>query len=1020
LVLAAGEAPKGDFNVRQAPQDPENPMKEKPTSMTVHIATRQRPQARHLRHANFRHCFQISAAVLLLGSPLSFAADLLRWDVDRTTQFEGTTAVATAVVAGVSGSKINGGGTAGDPSSPANTWNRTFAASADFAAAQTAGNHFSFTTTIASGYTATFTGVTVLTLSKTSNAPTSAGLFYSTDDGVTFTQTGTTSGTSTGAGTAAAFSSTMSVTPLVVAGGESGKTVRWRIVVFGLAGRIGIIKNNAASIDLALTGTSVPDIAIPMLLWTGTGGNNWNTLAENTNWADTLQADAPAPFIVNNNVTIAIPATIAVDAGGVTAGTVTVANPTGTVAITDGSIGALSLTKNEAGTLSLAGNHVFADGVTIGGGVLQAESNTALGVEPIAISGATLKTTTGATALSNPMSLGISGGTIDTDGNVTFSGNITGTSTGRRFLKTGSGELTLSGTLGAQISAPIDLDIAAGSVVLSGTSKQKNVGGFNSFNGNLTLNGSVLMLHGSTVTGTGSIIAANAASSITSRLNEGAVNIANPVVLNSNLSLESPSGNNQMTLSGPISGDYGLIKKGNGTVELSGTSTYLGSTTINASSLRLRVLANGGEASSIGASSAAPGNLVLAGGTLQYTGAAATTTDRQFTIGTSGGGIASIGTGVVNFSNPNSIIMTAPATIAADALTGGVTYRIVTSGDTDFTLIGASDSAPGTVFVATGTGIGTGTVVSFGSSRTFLVSGTASGTNRLALQIPDGINGPTLLGKTGVTTWSLTGNNTYTGATSIAAGTLRIDGNQSAAAGLITVASAAALGGNGISGAPVILQSGGGLTARISDWTGNAGTGYDDLTVASLDAASVPMTLVIDATALANFSETSKSFTILNTGGITNFSAANVTITAPGFAGTGTWSVAETTGSLVLSYTAPDPSYSTWATANGISGELASGDFDKDGLSNLVEYALGLNPTTSSVPPGSFNGSLLSFTKGTEAKANGDLTYEIEQSSDLSEWVVVVPHNAESLEISHTLPSGLTKEFARLKVTQLP
>jgi autotransporter-associated beta strand protein len=992
----------------------------KPLPTILAFATPSRPRVCQNRHARFLHCFHVSAMALVLGIAHSSAADLLRWDVDKTTQSVGTSAAATAAVAGVSGSVINGGGAPGDPSSPANTWNRNFAVSADFDTAQTAGNYFSLTTTIAAGYTANFTGVTILTLSKTSNAPTSAGLFYSTDDGVTFTQTGTTSGTSTGAGTAAAFSSTMSVTPLVVAGGESGKTVRWRIVVFGPAGRIGIIKNNAGSIDLALTGTSVPDIAIPMLLWTGTGGNDWNTLAENTNWADTLQSNSPAPFIVNNNVTIAIPATIAVDAGGVIAGTVTVANTTGTVAITGGSIGALSLAKNEAGTLSLAGNQVFANGVTIGGGVLQAESNTALGVEPIAISGATLKTTTGATALGNPLKLGISGGTIDTDGNVEFAGNITGTLTERRLLKTGTGELTLAGTLGVQITAPIDLDIATGSVVLSGTSKQKNVGGFNSFNGNLTLNGSVLMLHGSTVSGTGSIIAANAASSITSRLNDGPVSIANPVILNSNLNLESPNGNNLMTLSGPISGDYGLIKKGNGVVELSGTSTYLGSTTINASNLRLRVLANGGEASSMGASAAAPGNLVLAGGTLQYTGATATTTDRQFTIGTSGGGIAAIGTGVVNFSNPNSIIMTAPATIAADALTGGVTYRIVTSGDTDFTLIGASDSAPGTVFVATGTGIGTGTVVSFGSSRTFLVSGTAPGTNRLALQIPDGINGPTLLGKTGVTTWSLTGNNTYTGATSIAAGTLRIDGNQSAATGLITVASAAALGGNGISGAPVILQSGGGLSARIADWTGNAGTGYDDLTVASLDAASVPITLVIDTAGLVNFSETSKSFTILNSGGVTNFNAANVTITAPGFVGVGSWSIAEAAGSLVLSYTAPDPSYSTWATANGISGAPAAGDFDGDGLTNLVEYALGLNPTSSSVPPGAFDGSQLSFTKGTEAKANGDVTYEIEQSSTLTGWVVVVPNNPASSGISYTLPSGQTRDFARLKVTQLP
>jgi autotransporter-associated beta strand protein len=980
------------------------------------------PCARALQPSNsaVRQRIRATAAALMLTSGLGSAADLLQWDVNNTTQSAGTTAAATAVVAGVSGSVINGGGTAGNATSPANTWNRTFAATTDFDAAQAAGNYFSFTTTVAAGYTATFTGVRVLTLSKTSTAPTSAGLFHSTDDGATFTQTGSTSGTSTGSGTAAAFSSTMSVTPLVVAGGESGKTVRWRIVLFGPAGRIGIIKNNPASIDIALTGTSVPDNAIPMLLWTGAGGTDWNTVAENTNWADTLQGNAPAPFIVNSNVTIDIPATIAVDPAGVIAGTVTVANPTESVALAGGSIEALSLTKNEAGTLTIGGNNVFTSGVSVGGGLLQAESDTALGTGLISISGATLKTTTSAAIFSNPLSLGISGGTIETDGNVEFTGNITGTSTGRRFLKTGAGELTLSGTLGVQISAPIDLDIAAGSVVLAGTGRQKNVGGSNAFNGNVTLSGSVLMLHGSTVTGSGSIIAASAASSITSRLNEGPVSVANAVVLNTNLNLESPSGNNQLTLSGQISGDNGLVKKGNGTVELTATSTYLGSTTINASNLRLRVMANGGEASSMGASPASPENLVLAGGTLQYTGASAATTDREFTVGTEGGSITAIGTGVLHFSSSNSIVMRAPATLAADALISGATYKIVTAGDTDFTLVGAPDSAPGTVFVASGPGIGTGTVVTFGSSRQFLLGGTNAGTNILALRIPDAINGPTLLHKAGVSTWSLTGTNTYTGATSIAAGTLRIDGDQSAATGLITVASAAALGGNGISGAPVVLQSGGRLAARITDWTGTAGIGHDVLSVAGLDAGSVPITVTIDTTGLVNFSETSKSFTILHTGGIANFDPANVTFATTGFAGTGTWSIAEASGSLVLSYTAPEPSYATWATVNGISGEPASGDFDKDGLSNLVEYALGLNPSTSSVPPGTFDGSQLSFAKGAEAAANGDVTYEIEQSTDLSGWIVVVPNNPASPNISYTLPSGQPRVLARLRITQVP
>lgn len=47
-------------------------------------------------------------------------------------------------------------------------------------------------------------------------------------------------------------------------------------------------------------------------------------------------------------------------------------------------------------------------------------------------------------------------------------------------------------------------------------------------------------------------------------------------------------------------------------------------------------------------------------------------------------------------------------------------YVIVTAGDTDFTLVGAADSTPGTIFTATGVGTGTGT------ARKILVISTVS------------------------------------------------------------------------------------------------------------------------------------------------------------------------------------------------------------------------------------------------------------------------------------------------------
>ncbi|WP_367875080.1 beta strand repeat-containing protein [Luteolibacter sp. Populi] len=119
----------------------------------------------------------------------------------------------------------------------------------------------------------------------------------------------------------------------------------------------------------------------------------------------------------------------------------------------------------------------------------------------------------------------------------------------------------------------------------------------------------------------------------------------------------------------------------------------------------------------------------------------------------------------------------------------------------------------------------------------------------------------------------------------------------------------------------------------------------------------------------------------------------------------------------------PSGGYSTWASANGITGEPASGDFDNDGLANLIEYALGTNPTVSSQPPGTFSGSTVTFVKGSDAIANNDVIFEIEESTDLGvsdPWATVVTEGTadDTPDISYTLTTGLPKEFARLKITQ--
>jgi subtilisin-like proprotein convertase family protein len=102
-----------------------------------------------------------------------------------------------------------------------------------------------------------------------------------------------------------------------------------------------------------------------------------------------------------------------------------------------------------------------------------------------------------------------------------------------------------------------------------------------------------------------------------------------------------------------------------------------------------------------------------------------------------------------------------------------------------------------------------------------------------------------------------------------------------------------------------------------------------------------------------------------------------------------------------------------------------SDDPDKDGISNLMEFALGMNPNVSSrtgLPTTVQNGAQLEFVWQEDLLYADDITYVPEISSDLIEWIPMIGTQVSTndplrtMKVSLSVTSG--KQYIRLRVSQ--
>lgn len=297
--------------------------------------------------------------------------------------------------------------------------------------------------------------------------------------------------------------------------------------------------------------------------------------------------------------------------------------------------------------------------------------------------------------------------------------------------------------------------------------------------------------------------------------------------LQPNLVTVSAAKNYTFAGGGSLQGTMGLTKAGSGTLTINTSNSFTGGVTVSAGTLTLGNTSgagtgplrfNGGTVNLVVGNQVTYANalavqasstLISAGGNNNIVSGPWSGTNTTLTVSISGSGTFTVNGNMNNFFgtvfltnstgffrfNSSGNVAFGSANTTYDLGTGSATLN--NRNGTTITL-GALTGGSGTFLSGAGN--------SAGGASTYLIGGKNIGTTFAGTIIDASSIRTTGINKVGTGTLALTGNNSYSGPTTISGGTLAVHGNQSAATGVVLVAAGGTLAGQGTLGGDTTVQ----------------------------------------------------------------------------------------------------------------------------------------------------------------------------------------------------------------------